>query len=56
VPAQASLAAPERGSFSQEVTFQPPAGPQPGTVEAYSGDPKDGSIINVFSVPVVLAP
>jgi hypothetical protein len=56
VPVQASQAAPERGAFSQEVTFPPPAGSQRGTIEAFSQSPQDGSVINLFSVPVVLTP
>ncbi len=56
VPAQASQAAPERGAFSQEVTFPPPDRPRPGTIEAFSQSAQDGSVINLFSVPVVLTP
>jgi len=56
VPVQASQAAPERGAFAQEVTFPPLEGPQRGTIEAFSDNPHDGSVINLFSVPVVLAP
>ena len=56
VPAQASQGAPERGTFSQEVTFPPPARPQPGTIEAFSTSAQDGSVINLFSMPVVLFP
>jgi hypothetical protein len=56
VPVQASQAAPERGAFSQEVTFPLPEGPQRGTIEAFSDSPQDGSVINLFSVPVILTP
>jgi hypothetical protein len=56
VPAQASQAAPERGAFAQEVTFPPPERPQAGTIEAFSDNPQDGSVINLFSVPVILIP
>jgi len=55
-PVQALAAAPERGAFSQEITFTPPDVPQPGTIEAFSDSPQDGSVINLFSVPVVLTP
>jgi hypothetical protein len=56
VPVVASQAAPERGTFSQEVSFPPPQGPQRGTIEAFSQSPQDGSVINLFSVPVTLTP
>jgi len=56
VPVQASQAAPERGAFAQEVTFALPEGPQRGTIEAFSDSPQDGSVINLFSVPVILTP
>ena len=55
-PVQASGAAPERGAFSQEITFTPPDVPQSGTIEAFSDSPQDGSVINLFSMPVVLVP
>ena len=53
----ASEAAPVGGTFSEEVSFSlPGVGTQNGTIGAYSSSPRDGSIINVFSVPVTLAP
>lgn len=55
VNALASEAEPARGDFAEEVTFSVDSRQQ-GTIEAYSGSPRDGSIINLFSVPVVLLP
>lgn len=55
IGALASEAEPARGDFAQEVPFTVDARQQ-GTIEAYSGSPRDGSIINLFSVPVVLLP
>ena len=45
-----------RGPFSQDLTFSLPGGSQPGTIEAFSVSPRDGSVINLFSIPVTLTP
>ncbi|NPV91204.1 MAG: spore gernimation protein [Firmicutes bacterium] len=47
----ASEGAPGRGDFKLTLDFNPTA-PGKGTVEAYSTSPKDGSIINLYRVPV----
>jgi len=52
----AAEAAPTPAPFSAELSFSLPGGSQNGTIEAFSGSPRDGSIINLFSVPVTLAP
>ena len=52
----ASVGAPDRGTFSQEVSFPPPSGSQTGTIEAFSTSAADGSVQNLFSVPVTLTP
>jgi len=52
----ASEGAPARGTFSADLTFSLPDAPQNGTIEAFSDSPRDGSVINLFSVPVTLAP
>jgi hypothetical protein len=52
----ASAGAPERGDFSTELSFSLPGGAQMGRIEAYSRSAEDGSIINLFSVPVLLVP
>ena len=45
-----------RGDFSQELSFSLSGGEQPGMIEAYSHSAADGSVINLFSVPVILTP
>ena len=52
----ASEAAPAQAPFSAELTFSVSGGSQNGTIEAFSTSPRDGSVINLFSVPVTLAP
>ena len=52
----ASEGAPGRGTFSTDLTFPPPTGSENGTIEAFNTSAADGSIINVFSVPVTLSP
>ena len=47
----ATAGAPERGDFKISLSFNP-AGPGKGMVEAYSASPRDGSIINLYQVPV----
>lgn len=47
----ATAGAPERGEFKISLPFTP-AGPGKGRVEAYSTSPKDGSVINLYQVPV----
>jgi Immunoglobulin-like domain of bacterial spore germination len=44
------------GTFSQDLSFSPPGGSVNGTIEAFNISPRDGSIVNVFSVPVTLTP
>jgi hypothetical protein len=48
----ASEGAPGRGTFSQELAFSP-AGHFQGTIEAFSQSPQDGSVINLFALPVI---
>jgi hypothetical protein len=52
----ASEGAPGRGTFSADLTFSLPGGSENGTIEAFNTSARDGSIINVFSVPVTLTP
>jgi len=52
----ASIGAPDRGTFSQDLSFSLPGGSEAGTIEAFSTSARDGSIINLFSVPVTLTP
>ncbi len=47
---------PPRGPFAADLSFAAPSGSEQGTIEAYSTSARDGSIINLFSVPVTLAP
>jgi len=54
-PAQATIGAPERGTYKVEVTFAVST-TQAGTVEAFTHSPKDGSIQDLASVKVTLAP
>ncbi len=56
VSTQASVGAPDRGTFSQEVSFPPPSASQFDTIEAFSTSAADGSVQNLFSVPVVFTP
>ncbi len=53
---KASEGAQGRGDFSQELSFSLSGGIQPGRIEAYSHSAEDGSVINLFSVPVILTP
>ena len=48
--------APERGAFQLTLTFTPPPAEMSATLQVYSHSPRDGSIINLVSVPVVLLP
>jgi hypothetical protein len=52
----ASEGAPARGTFSQELTFSLTGGAEAGTIEAFNTSAKDGSVQNLFSVPVILSP
>lgn len=45
--------APGWGEFSYTVTFSV-TGTQPGLIEAFSTSPKDGTVDNMVSVPVIL--
>jgi len=54
--ATASSSAPNAGTFSQQLKFSLKGGAQQGRIEAYSISPQDGSVINLFSVPVGLLP
>ncbi len=49
----ASAGAPERGTYDLSIPFKV-EGRQNGAVEVFSRSPRDGSIINLVSVPVVL--
>lgn len=52
---RASEAAPGRGSFSADLTLPPIwSSPMPTVVEVFSLNPEDGSIENLFAVPIVL--
>jgi len=52
----ASSGAPQRGNYAIVVTFTPPAEAEPGTVEAFSRSPRDGSIENLVAMDVLLMP
>jgi Immunoglobulin-like domain of bacterial spore germination len=52
----ASEAGPAMAPFSAELSFSLPGGSQNGSIEAFSTSPRDGSIINLFTVPVTLSP
>ncbi len=52
----ASEGAPAKGTFSQDLKFSLSGGAQQGTIEGYSLSPEDGSVINLFAVPVMLMP
>lgn len=52
--AQARYGAPEWGDFSAELSFTPPATAQEGRLEVFSLSPRDGSEINLVTVPVKL--
>jgi hypothetical protein len=52
----ASESAPARGTFSQELSFSLPGAVENSSIEAFSTSARDGSVINVFSVPVTLTP
>jgi len=53
---QNATGTPPRGPFSADLSFSLAGGSQPGTIEAFSTSARDGSIINLFSVPVTLTP
>jgi germination protein M len=48
--------APERGTFQLTLSFPPPSSEMPATLWVYSHSPRDGSIINLVTVPLVLLP
>lgn len=52
----ASAGAPQRGQFTAALSFSAPVSKVPGTVEVFSRNPRDGSVENLVSVPVVLMP
>jgi len=52
----ASVGAPDRGTFSLRVPFFLAGGSESGTIEAFSTSAADGSVQNLFSVPVVFTP
>lgn len=52
----ASEGAPATGTFSQDLDFSVSGDPQQGTIEAFSLSPADGSVVNLFAVPVLLTP
>lgn len=54
--AAASAGAPQRGQFSLALLFSPPKAQEPGSIEAFSRNPRDGSVDNLVSVPVILMP
>jgi hypothetical protein len=53
---QNATGTPPRGPFAADLPFSLAGGSQAGTIEAFSVSPRDGSIINLFSVPVTLTP
>jgi hypothetical protein len=54
---QAAEAAPGRGSFSADLTLPSTVtSPMRATVEAFSLSPRDGSVENLFAVPIELGP
>ncbi|MBI2303986.1 MAG: Gmad2 immunoglobulin-like domain-containing protein [Chloroflexi bacterium] len=54
--ALASAGAPQRGIYTAQIAFTPPAVEGPGTIEAFSRSPRDGSLENLVAVPVILMP
>jgi immunoglobulin-like protein involved in spore germination len=52
--ATASAGAPARGTFSVTASFPPPATDTIGAIEVYDRSPKDGTIDELVSVPVVI--
>jgi len=52
----ASAGAPQWGIFAADLAFEPPANQQSGTLEVFTRSPRDGSVIDLVIVPVVLLP
>ena len=52
----ASAGAPERGDYAASIVFTTTGGKQNGKLEVFSRSPRDGSIVNLVSIPVVLVP
>ncbi|MCJ7491716.1 MAG: Gmad2 immunoglobulin-like domain-containing protein [Dehalococcoidia bacterium] len=52
----ASEGAPGTGSFETQIAFPPPSKATDGRVQVYSESPKDGSVQNLVSVPIVISP
>jgi hypothetical protein len=50
----ASAGAPGRGTFSVTASFPPPSADTIGQVQVYDTSPKDGTIDEMVSVPVVI--
>jgi Immunoglobulin-like domain of bacterial spore germination len=46
----------DRGQFDGVIDFTPPAEPQPGTLVVFDASARDGHIITLSSVPVILLP
>lgn len=52
----ATAGAPERGDYNASIPFTLSGGRQNGTVEVFSHSPRDGAVISLVRVPVVLLP
>ncbi len=53
---QGATGTPARGPFSADLSFSLPSGTEQGTIQAFSTSPKDGSVVDLFSLPVTLTP
>lgn len=52
----ASVGAPERGDYAVSILFTMTGGKQNGKLEVFSRSPRDGSVENLVSIPIVLVP
>ena len=52
----ASAGAPERGAYTASIPFATTGGKQDGKLEVFSRSPRDGSVENLVSIPIVLVP
>ena len=52
----ASAGAPEVGKYSTDINYKLTGAKQNGTVEVFSVSPRDGTIMNLVKIPVVLLP
>lgn len=52
----ATVGAPERGDYRASVPFTLSGGRQPGSIEVFTLSPRDGSVIDKLTIPVILVP